>query len=466
MLPIVPGGPDRSPYNSPSAFAGSSLLISLENLVRDGLLKKKDIRSVKAFKSDRVNYSAVARFKEVRLKKAFQGFGASIDRKGQENFESFCTAEDEWLSDFALFSALKAIFHGKPWVQWTKELRSRNPGALDEARKKLKGEVQYHKFVQYLFSLQWMEFREYCRKKRVGLIGDIPIYVSLDSADVWAHQDLFRLDSEGRPTVVAGVPPDYFSKTGQLWGNPLYRWDVLRRRKYNWWVKRIRSRIEKFDALRLDHFIGFHRYWEVSGRARTAKNGRWARGPGADFFEQVIRQIGPVEFIAEDLGSLTPGVISLRDKFGFPGMRVLQFEFGSKSEVALGHSFTIPGRCVLYTGTHDNDTVIGWLNEKSGSGSQRSETVIRKEREIALRISGSDGREFHRDMIRFAFASQANLAIIPLQDVLGLGSQARMNKPGTERGNWTWRLRKGQLKGRHADYLLELAKMYERLPHS
>jgi 4-alpha-glucanotransferase len=308
-----------------------------------------------------------------------------------------------------------------------------------------------------------MEFRGYCHQKKVGLIGDIPIYVSFDSADVWAHQDLFRMDSRGRPKVVAGVPPDYFSKTGQLWGNPIYRWDVLRRRKYDWWIKRIRSRIEKFDALRLDHFIGFYRYWELSGHARTAKNGHWARGPGADFFRQIMRQIGPVEFIAEDLGSLTPGVIALRDKFGFPGMRVLQFEFGTESE-AFGGSLTIPSRCVLYTGTHDNDTIIGWLNEKGGSGSQRSDKRIRKEREIALRASASDGREVHWDMIRFAFESKADLVIIPLQDVLGLGSQARMNRPGIERRNWAWRYRKGQLRKKHAKRLVRLAEINDRLP--
>ena len=358
---------------------------------------------------------------------------------------------------------MKVRFRGETWRKWGKGLRSRDPRELVRANEKMAAEVEYHKFLQYVFFRQWADLRQYCLDRGVKLIGDIPFYVSLESADVWANQDLFRLNPNGSPAVVAGVPPDYFSKTGQFWGNPIYRWDVLKNRGFDWWVNRIRSMFEKFDALRLDHFIGFQRYWEVSNRVRAAKSGYWVQGPGEDFFRHILRRLGPIEIIAEDLGQVTREVTDLREKLGFSGMRVLQFEFGPGSDAADGRTPIFPRNCILYTGTHDNDTIMGWINEGGSRSSIRSRRRIREEREAAIRCTGSDGREFHWDMIRFAFSSDADVAIIPMQDILGLGSRARMNRPATRRRNWVWRLCDGELRKASSERLLQLTEKYGRL---
>ena len=423
MLPVSPTGLGNSPYMSPSAFAGNERLIAVEG----------------------------------RLSAAFRSFekNAATDPA----FEQFREEQAYWLNDYVLFRALRDAHNGQPWTNWEPGLRSRKPGALAAASKHLAGAVLYQEFLQYEFDRQWKVLRDYCHARGVGLIGDIPIFVAHDSADVWAHPDIFALDKLGNPAVVAGVPPDYFAKDGQLWGNPLYRWDALDERGYDWWLERLRTTFRRFDAVRLDHFIGFHRYWEVPAGEPTARNGRYLPGPGARFFTTVFKKLGPLELIAEDLGVVTPEVEALRDKFDLPGMRVLQFAFGGDRNAL---PYTYPRRSVVYTGTHDNDTIVGWFHDQGSHGSTRTPEEIHRERDLALRYLGTDGRKIHWDMIRLALMSAADTAIFPVQDVLGLGSEARMNTPGTSRGNWAWRLSEGALSPRIAERLALVAETYGR----
>ena len=444
MLPIVPPGSGNSPYHAFSAFAGSPLLISLEVLMEEGLLSATDLFPDKRFRENRVDYAAAKAHKGPLLRKAFLRFK---ERRGLENntgYKKFCEGMAFWLEDYALFSALKESHQNVSWTEWETDLRARKPDILAEAKKKLKEEIEYHRFVQYQFSRQWSRLRKYCEEYHLGLIGDIPIYVAHDSSDVWAHQELFYLDRQGNPTVVAGVPPDYFSRTGQRWGNPLYRWDRMRKEGYVWWIERLRLTFERFNAARLDHFIGFQRYWEIPGGAPTAKDGRWVEGPGKDFFDKVLNKLGPLELVAEDLGLVTDEVKALRNRFRFPGLHVLQFAFGGDTKNEhLPENYTAP--CIVYTGTHDNDTTVGWFRDAGSKASTRSKQTVLGEKERALRYLGSDGREIHWDMIRLALRSTADLAIIPLQDILGLGTEARMNLPGTVEGNWEWRFRRTEL---------------------
>ena len=462
-LPVTP--PDRfgSPYQSESAFAGSPLLISLERLVKARLLKTGEVVPTKPLPAHRVDYAAVARFKSPRLRQAFDRFEHQRSRAERRRFHAFCEQNRGWLDDYALFCALKQAHAGASWTVWAPELRRRQRAALARAGERLRPELRYCQFVQYVFWRQWSELRRGCDAKRIGLIGDLPIFVAHESADVWAHQALFKLDRQGQPTVVAGVPPDYFSRTGQLWGNPVYRWDRLRARNYDWWIDRLRVRFERFDALRLDHFIGFHRTWEVPTRARSALQGRYVAGPGAHFFDVVLRRLGPLQLIAEDLGVVTPEVTALRDRFGFPGIRVLQFAFGDDPEAEAYRPHRYPQRCVVYTGTHDNDTTVGWFRDIGSPASTRTRDSIKRERAVTLRYLGSRGRQIHWDMIRLALMSVADLAMIPAQDLLGLGSRARMNLPGTTRGSWRWRLPNGGLTGALAHRLRLLTETSGRV---
>jgi 4-alpha-glucanotransferase len=462
VLPVGPPGLGESPYASPSAFAGSPWLISLETLVEDGLLDRADLeRPARRLREDRAAFGPARRFREPRLRKAFARFEQRPGRR-RAPLEAFRQGNRSWLEDYALYCALDGAHGGAPWTAWDPELRSRRRGALERARRALAGEVRYHAFLQHQFDRQWSRLRRHCRDRGIGLMGDLPIFVAHHSADVWAHQELFRLDGSGRPTVVAGIPPDYFSRTGQLWGNPVYRWDVLRRRGYDWWLARLEAVFQRFDAVRLDHFVGFQRFWEVPASARTAIPGRWAPGPGADFFEAVFRRLGRVQLIAEDLGVLTPEVKALRDGFGLPGMRVLQFAFGNDPEAESYRPHTYPAHTVAYTGTHDNDTTVGWFRDRGSRASTRSPAEIRAERRFALRYLGSDGREIHWDMIRLASMSPANTVIVPFQDLLGLGSEARLNSPGTPSGNWAWRLSRGALAPSLSRRLGELTVTYGR----
>ena len=456
ILPLGPTGSGNSPYQSHSSFAGNPHLISPEGLVAEGWLPRTELEDPPEFDPERVLYARVGRFKSRLLRRAFASFSLS-----EPAFLEFEERESAWLEDFALFMAVKQHTKGLPWFEWEPELVRRKASALQRWRGKLDREINYHKFVQFVFEKQWNELRGKCAEAGVKLIGDIPIFVAHDSADVWSRPDLFFLDRVGRPTVVAGVPPDYFSKTGQLWGNPLYRWEVHQREGFAWWMERIGSLLNRVDLIRIDHFRGFEAYWEVPGRARTAVNGRWVPGPGASFFEALQERYPELPLIAEDLGVITPAVDQLRDQFQLPGMRVLQFGFATDSEAQkhLPHRY-IP-HCVAYTGTHDNDTAVGWLTSQHVASTQSADEIA-AERAYALRYVSSRGGDFSWQMIRLVLGSVADTVIVPLQDVLGLDSRARMNIPGKPKGNWEWRFRSSQLSAAVKDTLAELTATYAR----
>ena len=420
MLPVGPLGYGNSPYSALSAFAGDPLLISLDRLADEGLLPRSALAAAPQFAPGRTDYAAARAWREQCLRIAFDAFGERTS--DHPSFEIFCSENAGWLEDYALYSALKRARRELPWTEWEPDLRARDPAALDRARQALRAQVDQQRFEQFLFARHWQALRGESARLGVRLIGDLPIFVAHDSADVWAHRELFFLDPQGQPTVIAGVPPDYFSETGQRWGNPLYRWDEATLR---WWVRRFEAMLSRFDAVRLDHFIGFSRYWEIPAGEATAQNGRWRPGPGARLFEK----LGPLPLIAEDLGAVTPEVTALREQFGFPGITLLQFAFGTDPQgpTFLPHNYQ--RNSVAYTGTHDNDTTAGWF-------AALGET----ERAAALAYLGTSGREIHWEMLRAVWASVANLAIAPVQDLLGLGAEARMNTPGTAQGNWEWRL--------------------------
>jgi 4-alpha-glucanotransferase len=455
MLPVGPVGYGNSPYSAQSAFAGEPLLISLERLVEEGLLPRRSLAEEPQHPAGRVDYVKARLTRERQLRAAFTAFARRTSDHPQ--FELFCAENTAWLEDFALYGAIKRARRDRAWTEWEPELRSRDPGALDRARHALRDEIHQRRFEQFVFARHWQSLREECRRLGVGLIGDLPIFVAHDSADVWVHRDLFLLDPQGQPTVVAGVPPDYFSATGQRWGNPLYDWERATETKFRWWLQRFAQTFARFDAVRLDHFIGFTRDWEIPASEPTAENGRWKPAPGAKLFEA----LGPAQLIAEDLGAVTPEVTALRERFGFPGMRVLQFAFGTDPQAAAFLPHNYERNSVAYTGTHDNDTTAGWFHD-CGSA-QRSAAQCEKERRAALAYLGAegDGRDIHWRMIRGVWSSVANLAIAPAQDLLGLGTEARMNRPGTSGGNWVWRLEE-PLPEEALGRLRELTRIYGR----
>lgn len=466
MLPVGPVGYGNSPYSALSAFAGNPLLLSVERLAADGF----DVGAPPpGFPAERVDFAAAIPWHRQMLRAAFRSWEGAQDPR----FDEFCREQAHWLDDWALFMALKEAQGGRAWFEWDEPLRDRRPDALESQRRALAPEIMRHRFVQWLFDREWERLRSTCAAHGIGLIGDLPIFVAHDSADVWAHRELFFVDGKGYPSVVSGVPPDYFSRTGQRWGNPLYRWDVLRESGYAWWLERLRQMLHRFDAIRLDHFIGFTRYWEIPGQDQTAERGRWIPGPGADFFRTAQASLGELPLIAEDLGAVTPEVTALRDEFGLPGIRILQFAFGTDPQAPSFLPHHYPRNAVVYTGTHDNDTVEGWYRDPGGAGSPRTPQQAEKERRTAERYLGLDecapraGARvdgMHWAMIRAAMASVANVAIIPLQDVLGLGSEARMNLPGTSTGNWEWRFREGALDSGLSDRLDRMALLYDRAP--
>lgn len=461
MLPVGPLGAGDSPYASPSSFAGNPGLVSLDLLHADGLLKASDLSPPKGLDGARAHYAAATRFRRARLRRAFERFESGAPPARRRAFERFCERHAAWLDDYALFCTLKAAHRGAAWPNWDSEFRQRRAPALRRARKRWAKEIRYQQFLQFAFDVQWAKLRDRCRERGVALLGDVPMFVAYDGADVWQHRELFHLDRTGRRTAVAGVPPDSFSQTGQLWGNPLYRWPALKRTGYAWWIERLDLTLQRFDAARLDHFIGFRRYWEVPATARDARLGRFVRVPGEDFFECVRSALGDLPFVAEDLGLVTEEVTRLRDRFKLPGMRVLQFAFdGEGANDYQPHRYS--PNSVVYTGTHDNDTIMGWFAARSARRGSRK--VRARGLEQALRYLGSDGSEFHWDMIRLALMSVANLAIFPVQDLLGLGSSARMNVPGTAHGNWAWRLTRGELGSALAERMGALSETYERLP--
>lgn len=461
MLPLGPTGYGDSPYQCLSAFGGNPMLISPARLVAEGLLDADSLADIPPFPRDRVDFGAVGSFKSSLLRQSFDIFRERAGTDLRSEFASFCHCNVSWLDDLALFMALKQAHGLASFENWEDGIRKHQAKTVAEWKSKLKQEVAFQQYQQFIFFRQWSALREYCAERAVKLIGDIPIFVALDSASVWAHPEMFFLDDGRRPTLVAGVPPDYFSKTGQLWNNPLYRWDVMARDGYAWWVERFRATLAFVDIVRLDHFRGFAKYWEIPAGNETAEHGRWADGPGADLFEKLSAELGEVPIIAEDLGTITPDVIELRERLGYPGMRVLQFAFisGNSDDVHLPHNY--PSNCVVYTGTHDNNTTLGWFRGEAAV-TTLSEETRRLERERVLKYTGTGGEQINWDLIRLAFMSVADTAIIPLQDILGLGGDSRMNTPGTADCNWSWRFEDGMLTSDLKAKLADLTVVYGR----
>jgi 4-alpha-glucanotransferase len=463
IMPLGPTGYGDSPYSAFSAFAGNTTLVSPEKLVEAGLLDGADIADAPDLPEGRVDYGKVIEYKRGLLEEAFKNFTRRLKedeslRRDYEGFEGFAAT---WLDDWALFAALKEEYEGQPWNTWSPGLARREPAAVEAARRSFAGRVEAHKFAQYAFFHQWLKLKKYANERGVRVVGDMPIFVAHNSADVWSKPELFKLEEDGSPRVVAGVPPDAFSATGQLWGNPIYDWDRMRDDGFAWWVARVRETLKIVDVVRLDHFRGFAAYWEVPAGHETAEHGRWVEAPGREVFGAMRDALGAdLPIVAEDLGTITPDVHALRDEFDFPGMRVLQFAFGGDPhDTHLPHEYT-PGT-VAYTGTHDNDTVVGWFRQRSRDDAPEGE---RRERELCLKYLGTDGAEIHWDFIRAAQMSVAVLAVAQLQDVLGLPSEARMNTPASTEGNWNWRFRAGALTDELAARLRETTFIYGRLP--
>lgn len=458
VLPLGPTGYGDSPYQSLSTFAGNPLLISFDLLAKEGLLSRSRLARFPSFPPGAIDYGPVIQTRMTVLRSVCRAFDSRASQRKRRAFRAFCERQAHWLDDFALFFALKNHHELRPWTEWEPELAQRDPSALRQARRTYRTEIRHVKLRQFLFFEQWERLRRYCADRGIQFVGDIPIFVAHDSADVWAHPELFYLDERGFPTIVAGVPPDYFSATGQLWGNPLYRWDVHRASRYEWWVARMRHVFELVDIVRIDHFRGFEAYWEVPAGETTAMNGKWVKGPNADLFEELRRRLGRLPIIAEDLGVITPEVEALRDRFEFPGMRILQFAFGDDDQASSFRPENYRPNCVVYTGTHDNDTTTGWFNSEPGKDSTRTAEQIARERRTILDYLKTDGREIAWDLMAVGMRSKANTFVAPLQDVLGLGSEARMNVPGVPGGNWRWRFTWDQLTPAMESRLLELTK--------
>jgi len=452
VLPVGPTGYGNSPYMSYSAMAGNPVLISPERLRDQGLLTDEDFANLPTFPKERVDFEQVLQTKTPLLKKACENFKAKASPLQQKEFAGFCESKAYWLDDYALFMALKDAQEGTSWHTWEPEIARRQPEVLDQWRQRLSDEISYYKYIQFEFFSQWSELKRYANMRGIQVIGDIPIYVSHDSADVWGHPELFCLDEEtGVPALMAGVPPDYFSATGQLWGNPVYNWEQLQQQEFKWWVQRFHAMLDYIDIIRIDHFRGFQAYWAVKQGETTAMNGWWVEAPGQALFEVLNQKLGNLPVLAEDLGVITPEVEALRDQFEFPGMKILQFAFGSDpGNPYLPFNYT--RNCVVYTGTHDNDMTIGWFNQLSDH-----------EKNAVLRYLGCTSSEgIHWDLIRLALSCVANQAIIPLQDVLGLGTEARMNVPSQAEGNWAWRYEPDALSEEVCDRLKTVTQTYGR----
>ena len=455
VLPLGPLGYGNSPYSSISAFAGNPLLISLERLASHGWIDSAKLpaySSGTSSDSGPVEYDQVFATKMPLLFEAGRSFVTSCSESARQRFEHFCSENAWWLNDFVLFDALRAKQKLASWNEWPAELAHREPGALQRARKEFAVDLKIRSALQFAFYEQWRALRRYCSERAIRIVGDVAIFVNYDSADVWMHRELFRLNENLEPDVVSGVPPDFFSKTGQRWGNPLYRWDVMKAQGYEWWIQRLRWATRNCDYIRLDHFRGFDQFWEIPAADPTAINGRWVDGPRDDLFHKLREALGGLPFFAEDLGYITPEVHALRERLQIPGMAVLQFGFGDE-----GAHMYLPHRAggkVIYTGTHDNDTTVGWF--RAGAADH--------ERRNAEAYLGCSEDGIHWGFIRAAQSSVADLCLIPLQDVLGLGSEARMNTPSLHGGNWKWRLAPGQFTAELTAKLAQLAEVTDRLP--
>ena len=462
VLPLGPTGFGDSPYQCFSALAGNPLLISPERLAEQGLLDGPSLAGPPAFDPQEVDFARVIPWKTRLLESAASAFLGRASTADRARFDSFCDLNQDWLDDFALFMVLKKEHNFAVWSRWEPEIRWRHGDALARCRQRLTEPIAVQKFLQFVFFTQWQELRDYARSRGVRLMGDVPIYVAHDSADVWVNPRYFELDAAGNPAVVAGVPPDYFSATGQLWGNPIYSWCTLAAEGYRWWLRRFRAVFELVDIIRLDHFRGFEAYWEVPAGEPTAVHGRWVKGPAADLFRVARESLGELPLVAENLGVITPEVEAIRHEFGFPGMSILQFAFGNDPQAPTFRPHNYPRELVAYTGTHDCDTTVGWWTSEGRGESTRSADDIRREREFTRTYLNTDGSEINWVLIRALLASVADTALIPLQDVLGLGSEARMNQPATIGGNWRWRFRPGMLTPDRAQRLADLCRIYER----
>ena len=449
VLPLNPPGYGNSPYGCLSSYAGNPLVISPDRLVRDHLLPEHALDDAPQFDDDHVDFDRVAQFKSTLLRTSFAFFEENATSDQRAALRSF-ERDNKWLPDWALFAALKEHHEQRQWSAWPRALMTRDRDAMSDAQRELANDIRFHKYVQWLFFSQWAAVREAADSRGIDIMGDVPIYVAADSADVWANRDVFQLDENGEPTVIAGVPPDYFSETGQRWGNPLYRWDVMRERRFRWWISRIRAARRFADIIRLDHFRGFAAYWEIPASEATAVHGRWVPGPGRALFDAIRNALGDFPLVAEDLGFITPEVHELRRAIDIPGMKILQFGFSQLNSPHLPHNYE--KKTVAYTGTHDNDTARGWF-----ATSKPSEQSLVREY-----LSCHDDENVAWSLIHIAFESVAQTAIVPVQDVLDLGSEARMNRPGATAGNWSWRMQPGALDVDHAARLKRLAQITGR----
>jgi 4-alpha-glucanotransferase len=454
ILPLGPTGYGDSPYQCFSAMAGNPYLVSPALLLDDGLLTSDDLADRPDFPGSQVDYGPVIQWKVTLLDRAFKRFQRSTSAKRKAAVEAFQVEHSDWLPDFALFMAIKEFQGGVSWDNWPAPLRQRDPAALDQFRAENTESIERHTFRQFLFFRQWQALRQYAHDKGLTIIGDVPIFVAYDSADAWSHPELFYFDGDGKPTVIAGVPPDYFSATGQLWGNPLYRWDYHQQTGYAWWIQRLKAALSMVDTVRLDHFRGFAAYWEIPYGMPTAEKGRWVKGPGIQLFEALREGLGGLPIIAEDLGVITEDVIAIRDTLGLPGMKLLQFAFAADpDDLFLPHNYI--RNCVAYTGTHDNDTSLGWYS-----------SVPEAERDLARRYLARSGNDISWDFIRAVWSSVADYALAPLQDFLKLGTEARMNYPGRASGNWSWRFTAPMLDVMLKARIKETNLLYSRLPES
>ena len=452
IFPLGPTGYGDSPYQSFSSFAGNPYLIDFDLLIEAHLLSEEDLRDIFfGDNEEHIDYGAIYNQKYPLLRKAYENFKSSDNNEMKGSLENFKRENSSWLNDYSLYISLKNHFNGLPWNEWAQDIKNREDGAMHHYRNELADDIEYHNFIQFLFFKQWGDVKRYANENGIKIIGDIPIFVAADSSDAWANPEIFLFDKERKPVKVAGVPPDYFSATGQLWGNPLYNWEKLRDTNYNWWVERVRANLSTCDIIRIDHFRGFEAYWAVPYGDDTAINGQWEPGPGIDLFNAIKSQLGELPIIAEDLGLMTQGVIDLREATGFPGMKILGFAFDSGEENDyLPHTYT--RNCVVYTGTHDNDTLVGWFQKAKEEDRQFARDYLN---------SRADD-EIHWDAIRGAWSSVACMAISPVQDFLGLGSEARINTPGVASGNWQWRLKQGVLTNELAERIAKLTKIYSR----
>lgn len=449
ILPLGPTGYGDSPYQSFSTFAGNPYYISLEELIEQGLLTEDECEAADyGDEPHKVNYEKIYHTRFTLLRKAFE----RADIAQNDGYQKFVKENESWLADYALYMAIKDSLGGIAWIEWDEDIRLRRPDAMARSREELKDDIAFYSYIQYLFATQWKALKDYANAKGIQIIGDIPIYVAFDSADTWANPELFQLDEDNIPTAVAGCPPDAFSATGQLWGNPLYRWDYHEKTGFAWWIRRLAYCFQIYDIVRIDHFRGFDEYWAIPYGDPTAEFGRWEKGPGYALFAAMKKALGNREVIAEDLGFLTPSVLRLVRKTGYPGMKVLQFAFDSREESDyLPHNYT--RNCVVYTGTHDNDTVMGWIpamNRKDLAFARKYMNVKRNS-------------DICSNLIRMAYASVADTAIIPLQDYLELGSEARINTPSTLGGNWEWRMDADACTPELAEHMANLAILYGRV---